>query len=111
MPDEVFEAFKRLDIRVARILSAQPNPKARKPAYILTLDCGPEWGLRTSSAQITELYPAPDLVGRQVLALVNLQPRRVAGMESEVLVLGLYSQDGVILIGPERPAQPGDRLG
>ncbi|MEL6330501.1 MAG: tRNA-binding protein [Planctomycetota bacterium] len=105
--------FHQCDVRVARVTAASRHPKAAKPAIILTLDLG-ILGERTSSAQITELYRPEDLVGRLVLALVNVPPRRIAGVDSGALVLGVYSSDGpVVLVGPDdKPGlRPGDRLG
>ena len=105
------EDFSRLDIRVGTILSAQPFPKARRPAYQLMVDFGPEIGVKKSSAQITEHSRPEDLPGQQVLAVVNFPPRQIADFMSEVLVLGTYSQGGVILITPQQPAANGDKLG
>lgn len=105
------EDFSRLDIRVGTILSAQPFPKARRPAYQLMVDFGPEIGVKKSSAQITEHYRPEDLPGQQVLAVANFPPRQIADFMSEVLVLGTYSQGGVILITPQQPAANGDKLG
>ncbi|MEQ8819693.1 MAG: tRNA-binding protein [Sumerlaeia bacterium] len=116
-PDDVtFDDFLKLDIRVGRVLEAAPLEKARKPAYRLAIDFGPELGTRQSSAQITEAYEAQALVGRLVMAVVNFPPRRVAGFKSEVLTLGVYSSGGegpVVLIGPDDhgAVRPGDRLG
>src|SRR4051794_23796026 len=96
-PAEVsVETFFQVDIRVGRVISAALNPKARKPAYRLEIDFGP-LGARTSSAQLTALYTPDDLVGRQVLAVVNFAPRRVAGVESQVLVLGVPDEDGNVI--------------
>ena len=106
-----FDDFMKLDIRVGTILEAHPFPKARKPAYQLLLDFGPELGQKRSSAQITQQYSPEELVGKQVLAVVNFPPRQIANFFSEVLVLGTYSQDGVVLIAPDKPVQNGDRLG
>lgn len=106
-----FEDFSRLDIRVGTILTARPFPKARRPAYQLTVDFGPEIGVKKSSAQITDHYHPQDLPGMQVLGVVNFPPRQIADFMSEVLVLGTYSQGGVILITPQQPAANGDRLG
>ncbi len=106
-----FDDFMKLDIRVGTILEAHPFPKARKPAYQLLLDFGPDLGQKRSSAQITQQYSPEDLVGKQVLAVVNFPPRQIANFFSEVLVLGTYSQDGVVLIAPDKPVQNGDRLG
>lgn len=106
-----FDDFLKLDIRVGEIIHAEDFPKARKPAYKLTLDFGEEIGRKNSSAQITEKYDVGDLVGRQVLAVVNFPPRNIGGFISEVLVLGTYSDGGVVLIQPERRVNIGDRLG
>ena len=115
------DTLNALDIRVARVLAAEPLEGARKPAYALTLDCGPDIGERTSSAQITDLYEADELVGKLVLAVVNLPPRRVAGFKSACLTLGVYNSNGageqagaVTLITPDArrgEPKPGDRLG
>lgn len=106
-----FDDFARLEIRAGTILTAQPFPKARRPAYRLTVDFGPEIGVKKSSAQITEQYRPEELVGMQVLAVVNFPPRQIADFMSEVLVLGPYSEGGVVLITPQRPVRNGDRLG
>lgn len=104
----VVEDFERLDIRIGTIVSVDDFPSARKPAYQLTIDFG-VLGHRRSSAQITVLYDRESLVGRQVVAVVNFPPRRIAGFLSEVLVLGATQDDGrVILLQPEREARPGD---
>ncbi len=105
------EDFQRLDVRVGTIVAARQHPKARKPAYVLEIDFGPELGRRTSSAQITDHYTPEALVGRQVLAVINLPPRRIAGVVSEVLTLGVPDREGrVVLVGPERPVPDGGRL-
>ena len=106
-----FDDFARLEIRAGTILTAQPFPKARRPAYRLTVDFGPEIGVKKSSAQITEQYRPEERVGMQVLAVVNFPPRQIADFMSEVLVLGTYSEGGVVLITPQRPVRNGDRLG
>ncbi len=107
----IFDDFMKLDIRVGEIMRAEVLEKARKPAYKLWVDFGPEIGLKQSSAQITECYRADELAGRQVLGVVNFPPRQVADFLSEVLVLGVYAEQGVVLIQPERPVKKGDRLG
>ncbi|MGZ3664326.1 MAG: tRNA-binding protein [Ktedonobacterales bacterium] len=110
--DEItIDDFQRVDIRVGRILSADPLEGARKPAYKLTIDFGPELGTRQSSAQITVHYTPQDLVGRLVLAVVNFPPRRIAGFRSEVLTLGLPDGEGnVVLIAPTKDVPLGGRL-
>lgn len=101
----------KLDIRVGEIIRAELSEKTKKPAYKLWVDFGEEIGVRKSSAQITECYEIKDLIGRQVLGIVNFPPRQIADFQSEVLVLGTYSAQGVVLIQPERPVQKGDKLG
>lgn len=106
-----FNDFLKLDIRVGTILNAKVFEKAKRPAYQLEVDLGDEIGIRKSSAQITDHYTPEQLVGKQVLAVVNFPPRQIANFMSEVLVLGTYSEGGVILITPDKPAQNGDKLG
>ena len=105
------EDFLRVDVRVGLVLRAEPFPKARKPAWKLWIDFGPELGVKKSSAQITALYQAEDLHGKLVLAVVNFPPRQVADFMSEVLVLGVDDAEGrVVLVEPERDAPLGSRL-
>ena len=106
-----FDDFMKLDIRVGTITEARVFAKARKPAYQLIVDFGPEIGTKKSSAQITQHYTPEELVGRQVLAVVNFPPRQIADFMSEVLVLGTYSEGGVVLIRPDKDVQNGDKLG
>lgn len=106
-----FEDFMKLDIRVGTILKAKVFEKAKKPAYQLEIDFGSGIGIKKSSAQITDLYNIEELVGKQVLAVVNFPPRQIADFMSEVLVLGTYSKNGVILITPDKEATNGDKLG
>jgi tRNA-binding protein len=105
--------FERVEMRVGRILAARPFPEARKPAYRLRIDFGPGIGERSSSAQLTVTYPDPAaLVGRQVVAVVNFPPRRIAGLVSEVLVLGAMGPDGAVyLLQPDPAAPEGLRIG
>ena len=105
-----FDDFMKLDIRVGRIVGVEDFPEARKPAWKLSIDFGPEIGVKRSSAQITN-YPRDELDGRLVLAVVNFPPRQIGPFVSEVLTLGTYSGDLVLLVDPAPDAQPGDRLG
>jgi tRNA-binding protein len=110
-PSITFDDFLKVDIRLGTIVSAQPFPQARKPAYRLTIDFGPAIGLKKSSAQITRHYQAEALVGRQVAAVVNFPPRQIGPFMSEVLTLGFPDESGeIVLIGPSRPAPNGGRL-
>lgn len=102
--------FARLDLRVGTVRECLPFPEARRPAWRLRIDFGP-LGLKTSSAQLTDLHRPGDLVGRQVLAVVNLPPRRIGPFVSEVLVTGFPDAGGrVVLAVPERPVPDGARL-
>ncbi len=106
-----FDEFMKLDIRVGTITAARVFEKARKPAYQLTVDFGEEIGVKKSSAQIMDHYTPEDLVGKQVLAVVNFPPRQIADFMSEVLVLGTYSEGGVVLVTPDMAVKNGDKLG
>ncbi len=106
-----YDDFQRVDIRVGRIMRAEPFPEARKPAIRLWVDFGKEIGEKRSSAQITAHYTPDMLVGRQVLAVVNFPPRQIGKVLSEVLVLGVPDAAGeVVLIGPDHDVSPGGRL-
>lgn len=104
------EDFDKLDIRVGTVIDVEEFPKARKPAWKLTIDFGSEIGVKHSSAQITDLYAKEDLIGRQVLAVVNFPPRQIADFMSEVLTLGLKTAGGVVLIGPDNKVENGLKL-
>jgi tRNA-binding protein len=105
-----YETFQALDLRVGRIARAEPNEKARKPAYKLWVDLGP-LGVKQSSAQVTDLYAPADLAGRLVVVAVDLGVRNVAGFASEVLILGLPDAEGrVVLLAPERDVPLGGRV-
>lgn len=106
-----FDDFCKLDIRVGTVLEAEIFKKAKKPALRLKIDFGPEIGIKKSSAQITDYYTTENLIGKQVLAVVNFPPRQIADIMSEVLVLGTYSKGGVVLITPDFPVCNGDKLG
>jgi tRNA-binding protein len=104
--------FERIDIRVGVVTSAEEFPEARRPAYKLRIDFGPDLGVKRSSAQITRHYQAAELVGRRVVAVVNFPPKRIGPLVSEVLVLGAYDEAGeVILLAPDRPVSPGSKIG
>ena len=107
------EHFDRVEMRVGRIVAAEPFPEARKPSYRLRIDFGPDVGERVSSAQLSVTYPDREaLVGRQVVAVLNFPPRRIAGFASEVLVLGAMGDDGqVYLLRPDPPSPDGLRIG
>ena len=105
-----FEDFLKLDIRVGTIINAEVFEKAKRPAYKLEIDFG-KLGIKKSSAQITEVYKTEDLINKQILAVVNFPPKQVADFISEVLVLGTYSEGGVVLITPDKPVTNGDKLG
>lgn len=104
--------FASIDIRIGTVLTATPFPEARKPSLKLTIDFGPELGIKRSSAQLTVHYTPDQLIGRQVIAAVNLGTRRIATFDSEVLVLGaMPSATEVVLLTVDQPVQNGTRIG
>lgn len=106
-----WEDFEKLEIRVGTIMEVNDFPKAKKPAYQLNMDFG-EYGTKKSSAQITNLYAKSDLLGQQVIAVLNFPPRQIAGFLSECLVLGIYTdKNEVVLLQPERKIQNGWKIG
>jgi tRNA-binding protein len=106
-----FDDFMKVDIRAGRVVDAQPFPQARKPAYKLWIDFGPEIGIRKTSAQITEHYTLEDLIGRTVMAVVNFPPRQIGPFMSEVLTLGVADAEGrVVLLAPDHEAPLGARM-
>lgn len=105
-----FDDFEKVDIRIGTILEVNDFPKAKKPAYQLSIDFG-ELGIKKSSAQITNLYSKGELVNKQVTAIVNFKPRQIANFISEVLVLGVYNTDGnVILLQASKPIKNGEQI-
>ncbi len=106
-----FDDFLKVEIRAGRIVEVQDYPEARKPAYKLKIDFGPELGIKQSSAQITSFYKHDDLLGKEVIAVVNFPPKQIGKFISEVLVLGLEDESGqVILVRPDKDVPLGKRL-
>ena len=107
-----WDDFEKLDIRVGTITEAEEFPRAKKPAYQLHIDFGPELGIKRSSAQITKFYSTESLKGQQVIAIVNFPPKNIAGFISECLVLGIYDENkDVVLLSPKAPVLNGLKIG
>jgi tRNA-binding protein len=104
--------FEKIDIRVGTVIEAKEFPRAKKPAYQLSIDFGPELGIKRSSAQITKFYEVASLQGRQVVAVVNFPPKNIAGFVSECLVLGVYDENNdVVLLTPGHDVKNGSKVG
>ena len=111
MPEITWDEFEKVDVRVGRVVDAEPFPEARKPAIKLLVDFGPEFGEKHTSAQLTAHYDPEGLVGKQVVAVVNFPTKRIAGFKSEVLVLGVPDEAGeVVLLCPEREVPLGGKM-
>jgi tRNA-binding protein len=111
LPEISWEDFEKVDIRVGRVVEAEPFPEARKPSIKLTVDFGAEVGTRRTSAQLTAHYDPEMLLEKQVVAVVNFPPKRIAGFKSEVLVLGVPDENGgVVLLSPDHEVPPGGRM-
>ena len=107
-----WQDFEKVELRVGTVVAAEPFPEARKPAYKLTVDFGPEVGIRNSSVQITEHYTLDELKGRQVVGVVNFPPKRIGPFMSECLITGFYREDGtVILVVPDKAVPNGAKIG
>ena len=102
--------FDKVELRVGTVTQVGVNKKARKPVYKVTIDFGDDLGLKTSSAQITELYQPEELIGRQVVCCVNLEPMHIGSVKSEVRIMGTESEQGVVLLTPMEPVKNGDRV-
>ncbi len=111
MTEISWEDFEKVDVRVGIVLEAEPFPEASKPTMKLYIDFGPEVGTKGTSAQLTAHYEPNEIVGRQVVAVVNFPPKRIAGFESEVLVLGVPDEEGaVVLLAPDREVPLGGKM-
>ena len=111
MTEISWEDFEKVDVRVGKVLEAEPFPEARKPTMKLSIDFGPDVGVKRTSAQLTAYYEPKEIVGKQVVAVVNFPPKRIADFESEVLVLGVPDEEGaVVLLAPDREVPLGGKM-
>ena len=111
MEQITWDDFEKVELRVGTIIEAMDFPEARKPAYKLTIDFGSEIGIKKSSAQIADLYATDDLIGKQVICVVNFPPKQVGPFMSEVLTTGFADENGnIILAAPDKPAPNGEKL-
>ena len=104
------EAFDQVEVRVGTVTEVKSNKKSRNPSYVVTIDFGPELGVKKSSAQITDLYTPEDLIGNQVVCCVNLEPMRIGSVKSKVRILGADAREGVVLLRPTQRVKNGDRI-
>ena len=112
MPEITWEQFTAVEMRAGTVVSVEDFPEARNPAYRITVDFGPEFGVRRTSAQVTTLYSKEELIGRQVMGVLNFPSKQIGPVRSEFLLTGFYRADGaVVLAVPERPVENGARLG
>lgn len=112
MGEITWQHFEAVEMRAGTIVAVDDFPEARKPSYKISVDFGPGLGVKRTSAQVTSLYAKAELVGRQVMGIVNFPVKRIGPMQSEFLLAGFYREDGaVVLAVPERPVQNGARLG
>ena len=102
--------FDKVDMRVGTIIELGINKRARKPAYKLKIDVGKEIGIKTSSAQITDLYSMEELVGKQVIVVINFEPIRIADVKNEVRILGVDTKEGCVILNPERKVENGSKI-
>ena len=106
-----WEEFEKVDMRVGTIISCVDFPEARNPSYKLEIDFGKKIGIKKSSAQITKLYDPENLIGKQIIAVVNFPPKQIGSFMSECLLLGLYTDSGVVLLSSDKEAQNGSKVG
>jgi tRNA-binding protein len=112
MKEITWQDFEAVELRAGTVLTVEDFPEARRPAYKVTVDFGPEIGIRKTSARITELYTKEELMGRQIVGVVNFPPKQIGPVRSEFLLTGFYREDGAVVIAvPERPVPNGAKLG